>query len=77
MEAVQLVIDKKRLQSTNKAAKKLKVNRSELIREALREYLKRMHIRELEERERKAYERIPDSLSEIELWAKEAVWPEE
>jgi metal-responsive CopG/Arc/MetJ family transcriptional regulator len=53
------------------------VNRSALIRDALREHLKRLHTRELEQQEREAYERIPDDPQELAVWDKVAAWPTE
>lgn len=47
--------------SSGEAARRLKVNRSALIRDALREHLERLHYRELERQEREAYERVPDA----------------
>ncbi len=58
-------------------AKKNHVNRSALFREALRAYLKNEHFRELEKRERDAYERTPDDASEVALWEGVALWPED
>lgn len=77
METIQVVIDSKLLRSTNAAARRAKQNRSAFIREALHEHLRRMKFHTLEERERKAYERAPDSAEEWGEWEGEAVWPEE
>lgn len=46
-----------------------------LIRGALREHLERLHYRELERREREAYERVPDDPSEFGVWDTVAAWP--
>ena len=61
VETIQVVLDAKLLKAADLAAKRQKVNRSALIREALQEHLKRLHIRELEERERRAYEVQPQA----------------
>ena len=58
--AVQVVLDAKMVRAADVVAKRQKVNRSALIREALADHLKRIHIKELEERERKGYEAIPE-----------------
>ena len=76
METIQIVIDPELRQAADEASKKRKVNRSALIREALRAHLKKLHIEELEEIERRAYEAHPDSAEEWEVWEREAVWPE-
>jgi len=43
----------------------------------LRSQLKKLAIRELEMRDRKGYEAIPEDSAGAESWAAEAVWPEE
>jgi predicted transcriptional regulator len=59
METVQIVLDKSLLQATDQAARRTKQNRSALVREALREHLKRLEVRASEERDRKGYARQP------------------
>jgi metal-responsive CopG/Arc/MetJ family transcriptional regulator len=51
METIQVVIDEKLLEASDRAAKKAKLNRSELVRLALREHLQRMQILEAERRD--------------------------
>jgi metal-responsive CopG/Arc/MetJ family transcriptional regulator len=77
METIQVVLDAKLLRATERAARRAKLNRSALIREALREHLKRLEIQELEARDRKGYEVRPGGKSEFSAWEKEAIWPEE
>jgi metal-responsive CopG/Arc/MetJ family transcriptional regulator len=77
METIQVVLDAKLLRATDRAARRTKLNRSALIRDALREHLRRMAIRALEEQERAAYARLPQMESELLSWDPEAVWPEE
>jgi len=76
METIQVVIDEKLLQSSDRAAKKAKLNRSELVRLALREHLQRMEILEAEQRDQRGYEKLPQSNATDESWEAEAVWPE-
>ncbi len=77
MQTVQVVLDADLLQEADLAARKHNINRSALIRDALRGHLKRMHILDLEQEERLAYQRIPASredklaLVEIASWAGE------
>ena len=54
-----------------------KVNRSDLIRHALQEYLNRLHILELEERDRRGYEAQPQKKAEIKAWEDAEAWPED
>jgi metal-responsive CopG/Arc/MetJ family transcriptional regulator len=77
METIQVVMEGGLLKAADRAARKLKVNRSALIRDALREHLSRLHYRELERQERKAYELTPDDPAEFAVWDKVAAWPRE
>ncbi len=77
METVQIVLDKKLLAATDRAARRSKQNRSSLVREALREHLRRLETRAKEERDREGYRRIPQILEEVQFWEAEASWPEE
>jgi metal-responsive CopG/Arc/MetJ family transcriptional regulator len=52
------------------------VNRSALVREALREYLKRLETRELEARDRTGYEEHRDVSTEAPDSERVAAWPE-
>jgi hypothetical protein len=45
MEIVQIVLDKKLLHAADQAAKRSKRNRSALVRDALREHLRRLELR--------------------------------
>jgi metal-responsive CopG/Arc/MetJ family transcriptional regulator len=77
METVQIVLDKKLLRAADQAARRTKQNRSALVRDALREHLRKLAIRDLEERDRAGYSkqrRIRDAAS---AWEAEAVWPAE
>jgi hypothetical protein len=48
-----------------------------LVREALREHLRRLEVRTREERDREGYSRLPQMPSEARLWEAEAAWPAE
>jgi metal-responsive CopG/Arc/MetJ family transcriptional regulator len=76
MSTIQVVIEEDLLRSANRVARRLKVNRSALIRDALREHLRRLRLEDLERREREAYERVPDDPAEFAAWDKAAAWPE-
>jgi metal-responsive CopG/Arc/MetJ family transcriptional regulator len=77
METVQVVLDKKLLQATDKAARRTKRNRSALVRDALREHLRRLEVRALEERDLEGYSRQPQTGDESGQWETEAAWPAE
>jgi metal-responsive CopG/Arc/MetJ family transcriptional regulator len=77
MEMIQVVLDKKLLQATDRAARRIKQNRSALVRDALREHLRRLEIRVLEVRDREGYLKHPLSKDEPLVWEAEDVWPVE
>ena len=77
METVQIVLDKKLLQAADQAARRTKQNRSALVRNALREHLRRLAIRDLEERDRAGYSNQRGRRDEANVWEAEAVWPAE
>jgi metal-responsive CopG/Arc/MetJ family transcriptional regulator len=76
MQAIQVVIDEELLGEADRAAKKEGLNRSALLREALRAYLRRLDLRDRERRDREGYERRPDTDPELTGWEKMAAWPE-
>jgi metal-responsive CopG/Arc/MetJ family transcriptional regulator len=75
VETIQVVLDAKLLKAADAAAKRERVNRSALIREALQEHLKRLHIRDLEERDRRGYRVKPQQKEEYLVWQDAAAWP--
>jgi metal-responsive CopG/Arc/MetJ family transcriptional regulator len=77
METVQIVLDRDLLRATDQAARRMKRNRSALVREALREHLRRLEVRALEERDREGYSRLQLTHDESRLWEAEAAWPAE
>jgi metal-responsive CopG/Arc/MetJ family transcriptional regulator len=76
METIQVVMEGELVKAADRAARRLKVNRSALIRDALRKHLARLHYRELERQEREAYQRVPDDPAEFAAWDKVSAWPE-
>jgi len=77
METIQVVLEAGLLRAADRAARRTKLNRSALIRNALREHLKRLEIRELEERDRKGYQVSSQDGDELSGWESEAAWPAE
>jgi metal-responsive CopG/Arc/MetJ family transcriptional regulator len=77
METVQIVLDKGLLEAADRAARQTKQNRSALVRDALREHLRRLETSALEERDRQGYAAREEVLSESGLWEAEAAWPPE
>ena len=75
MKTIQVVIEEDLLRSADRAARRLEINRSALIRDALRAHLQRLRTADLERREREAYERSPDDPAEFAAWDRVAAWP--
>jgi metal-responsive CopG/Arc/MetJ family transcriptional regulator len=77
MQIVQIVLDKKLLHDADRAAKRGKQNRSALVRDALREHLRRLELRAREERDRQGYSQQSQADAEAGGWESEATWPHE
>ena len=75
VETIQVVLGSALLRATDGAAKRARVNRSALVREALRAHLKRLDMRELEARDRQGYAQHPDASIEATEWERVAAWP--
>ena len=76
METIQVVLDRKLLQATDRAARRTKQNRSAVIRAALPWHLRSLEILKLEQRDREGYSKISQS-NEHTQWEAEATWPAE
>lgn len=76
MATIQVVLEDALLQAADRAVRRLKVNRSALIRDALREHLRRLSRLENERRDREGYARHPISKDEFAVWDKVTAWPE-
>jgi metal-responsive CopG/Arc/MetJ family transcriptional regulator len=74
METIQVVLDKKLLQATDRAARMTKLNRSALVREALREHLQRLELRAKQDRDRQGYLKHPQTHDESHMWEAEVAW---
>ena len=77
MTTIQVVLEESLLQATDRAVRRLKVNRSALIRDALREHLRRLGALEKERRDREGYARHPVARDEFGVWDTVTAWPDE
>ncbi len=75
METIQVILDTPLLKAVDSAAKRQKVNRSALIRQALQEHLRRLHVAEQEQRDRRGYQAQPQSIEDYGFWELAAVTP--
>ncbi len=69
------MLDERLLKAADHAAKRENVNRSALIRQALQEHVKWLHVRDLEERDRCGYQAKPQRKNEYRPWEDAATWP--
>jgi len=77
METIQVVLDKELLHATDRVVRRMKGNRSALVRDALREHLRRLELRAWENRDREGYIKRPQDQGDSKLWEMVAEWPEE
>jgi metal-responsive CopG/Arc/MetJ family transcriptional regulator len=77
METIQVVLDKKLLQAADQAARQTKRNRSALIRDALRQHLRKLETQRKELRDRQGYAEQPQNEQEPYAWEREAAWQRE
>jgi metal-responsive CopG/Arc/MetJ family transcriptional regulator len=77
MQTIQVVLDAPLLKAADRAARRLKINRSELMRDALREHLRRLTSLQRERQDREGYERRPEKVEDMAVWEKVASWPED
>ena len=77
MVTIQVVLDAELLRAADRAARRMKTNRSALFREALRAHLRSLEIRDRERQDSEGYARDPDSMDEPAVWDRVADWPED
>ena len=76
MRTVQMTLEEDLVAAVDKAAKRLGTTRSAFAREALREALDKIRLRQLERKHREGYARKPVRQGEFDVWSPEQVWPD-
>ncbi len=77
MQTIQVVLEDDLLRAADRAVRRLKINRSALIRQALRRHLERLAAEARERRDREGYRAIPVRPEEFSAWDRVAAWPED
>ena len=77
VETIQVVLEGELLRRVDRAARRLKLNRSALVREALRQHLKQLQLRHREEADRRGYQRKPEDAETSRAWDGAAAWPDD
>ncbi len=65
------------LKAADRAARRLKINRSDFIRQAMRAHLRGPRVRDREDADRRGYGESKESAAELAAWDRVAPWPEE
>jgi metal-responsive CopG/Arc/MetJ family transcriptional regulator len=76
MKTVQMTLDKDLVDQVDRAVKKMGTTRSAFTRQALRDALRDLRLKELEKRHREGYKRKPVKRGEFSVWEAEQVWVE-
>ena len=71
---IQMTIDDALLTEVDVATRELDTTRSALIRSALTQFLEDLRTRRLERQHREAYERMPQSDSDLPFWETVEAW---
>jgi metal-responsive CopG/Arc/MetJ family transcriptional regulator len=74
MKNVQISIDEETLQHVDRAAAPLGLSRSEIIRQALRQWLRRRAVESFEQEWIAALQEKPDDASRAEAWLSPESW---
>ena len=77
MRTVQMTLDEGLVKSVDQAAKKGHTTRSAFTRDALREALRRLEIRQMEARHKLGYRERPVVGDEFRVWEKVQKWGDE
>jgi metal-responsive CopG/Arc/MetJ family transcriptional regulator len=74
MKNVQITIDDETLASVDRAGKPLGLSRSEIVRQALRQWLRRRAVEQFERQWIEALEKKPDEASRADEWLESQAW---
>lgn len=74
MKTVQMTLDEALVEEVDRAAQTLGTTRSAFTRDALRDALVRLREKELEEKHREGYARLPVREGEFSDWENEQAW---
>jgi len=76
MKTVQMTLDDELVDAVDAMVKQLHTTRSAFARKALRDAMKGVRIKQLEERHKTGYQQKPVQSSEFVTWESEQQWPE-
>jgi metal-responsive CopG/Arc/MetJ family transcriptional regulator len=76
MAMIRVALEADLLRQVDRAARRLKLSRSALVREALRQHVKQLELRRREEADRRGYQRKPEEADALSVWTA-AAWPDD
>lgn len=74
MRTVQMTLDEGLVRDVDRMARTLKTTRSAFTRDALRQALGQVRVKELEARHKRGYAKKPAGANEFSAWEGEQVW---
>ncbi len=77
MRTVQMTLEERLVTEVDRVARRLGTTRSAFTREALRDALRRLRVRELEQRHRDGYRNKPVGKNEFKVWEAAQAWGDE
>lgn len=77
VKTIQVALEADLLKAADQAARRLEINRSAFIRQAIREHLQALRTQQREEADRTGYARARESTAELAAWDRVAAWPED
>jgi metal-responsive CopG/Arc/MetJ family transcriptional regulator len=77
MKTVQMTLEEDLVSAVDQLVLQLKTTRSAFTRDALRDALVKYHEKELEQKHRLGYQRLPIQPGEFDVWQTEQVWGDE
>jgi metal-responsive CopG/Arc/MetJ family transcriptional regulator len=77
MRTIQMTLDDELVATVDQVVKKLKTNRSAFTRKALKDAIKQVNIKLLEDKHKKGYGLHPIEKTEFSIWELEQAWGDE
>jgi metal-responsive CopG/Arc/MetJ family transcriptional regulator len=77
MVTIQVVLEAALLKAADRTARRLKLNRSAFIREAVRSHIQALQVRAREDADREGYERLSETTADLAAWDRVAEWPKD
>ncbi len=74
MRTIQMTLDDELVDAVDKVVKKRKTTRSAFTRQALRNAITQANIKQMEDKHKKGYEKMPVCKSEFSIWESEQEW---